>query len=268
MNISVAHVYSKILETSEKSYYRWKSKDHTILVKLLEKYFSKEDLGEFLDTNKITKMESMKYYNERIEQDFADFYLNYPGKEKVFLLTFFLSIDYEQFTRDIKERDIAYALSIWTFKFYKQMRAIEYDHENNDKLDDELLNEISILHVYMDSLTHNIMDYVVLNSKCNFKLFVDYLLKKEYYESATYFIIYYTLVKIPNENMSDTIEQLKEKVSKYIIDTSKLIRNTDNKTPPKRDEYFKFIINYTDLPSDNMDKIIECLEEIIFIKGK
>jgi hypothetical protein len=52
-----AEIYSKILEVSEKSYYRWKAKDHKILIKLIEKYFADKELEEFLNTGRIEKFE-------------------------------------------------------------------------------------------------------------------------------------------------------------------------------------------------------------------
>ncbi len=64
VKIKSAEIYSKILEVSENSYYRWKSKDHTVLMNLLEKYFSENDLQEFLETGKIQKQERL---NELIE---------------------------------------------------------------------------------------------------------------------------------------------------------------------------------------------------------
>ena len=66
VKIKSAEIYSKILEVSENSYYRWKSKDHTVLMNLLEKYFSENDLQEFLETGKIQKQERL---NELIETE-------------------------------------------------------------------------------------------------------------------------------------------------------------------------------------------------------
>ncbi len=73
MSLSIAHIYSKILEVSEKSYYRWKSKDHTILVNLLEKYFTKEELEEYLKNGKIEKLELVKSLSiEELENKLAN----------------------------------------------------------------------------------------------------------------------------------------------------------------------------------------------------
>lgn len=56
-NMTKAEIYSKILDISEKSYYRWKSKDHKTLITLIEKYFLDEELEEFLNTGRIQRFE-------------------------------------------------------------------------------------------------------------------------------------------------------------------------------------------------------------------
>lgn len=49
-------VIPQLLGNTEKSYYRWKEEKRPIIL-LLEKYFSKEDLQEFIDTQKIELLE-------------------------------------------------------------------------------------------------------------------------------------------------------------------------------------------------------------------
>ncbi len=44
----------KVLDIADKTYYNWK-KENRPIISLLEKYFTKEDLEEFLSTNKIAK---------------------------------------------------------------------------------------------------------------------------------------------------------------------------------------------------------------------
>lgn len=53
-----SEIYSKILDISEKSYYRWKAKDHKTLVLLIEKYFTDKELEEFLNTGRIKRFEA------------------------------------------------------------------------------------------------------------------------------------------------------------------------------------------------------------------
>ncbi len=47
----------KLLDVSDKTFYNWR-KEKRPIIKLFEKYFTKEDLEEFLETEKISKFES------------------------------------------------------------------------------------------------------------------------------------------------------------------------------------------------------------------
>ena len=60
----------KILNVSDKTYYNWK-KGIRPIIKLLEQYFSKEDLEEFLQTGKIAKQDRLKEL-EKIEKKYND----------------------------------------------------------------------------------------------------------------------------------------------------------------------------------------------------
>ena len=68
---------SQLLEISEKSYYVWKSKTHTKLIKLIEDTFSEKDLKEYLSgpNGKISKFELLKE-QEVVLQYTATQYLN------------------------------------------------------------------------------------------------------------------------------------------------------------------------------------------------
>lgn len=70
-----AEIYSKILEISEKSYYRWKSKDHPILINLIERYFSDDELEEFFRTTKIKKFEKFNFIQKNIMDKNQKLYL-------------------------------------------------------------------------------------------------------------------------------------------------------------------------------------------------
>lgn len=51
-----------LFSTAEGTYYKWKKEDRPI-IKLLDKYFSKEELEEFLRTGKINKLENLNSYS-------------------------------------------------------------------------------------------------------------------------------------------------------------------------------------------------------------
>ena len=57
--MSNIHLFSSFLGISDKSYYRWKRKDHIELIALLEKYFTVSDIREFSETGKIKRFENL-----------------------------------------------------------------------------------------------------------------------------------------------------------------------------------------------------------------
>jgi hypothetical protein len=60
--------YSKLLQNTTRTISNWK-KEGRAIISLLEKYFSKEDLEEFLETGKIQKQELIKdYTREELEK--------------------------------------------------------------------------------------------------------------------------------------------------------------------------------------------------------
>jgi len=61
------HMICKLLDISEVSYYRWK-KDR-LIIPFLEQYFTKDDLDEYIKTNKVKKLELIKDYTiEELEE--------------------------------------------------------------------------------------------------------------------------------------------------------------------------------------------------------
>ena len=67
---------NKIIELiggiSEKSYYHWRRVSHPKLIQLLEKYFTEDDLTEFIETGKIERLEA----KNRKDIEYDDFILH------------------------------------------------------------------------------------------------------------------------------------------------------------------------------------------------
>ena len=60
--MKLEEIYMELFEFSRPTYYKWK-RENIKVIKLLEKYFSKEDLEEFLKTETIRKLETDKFKN-------------------------------------------------------------------------------------------------------------------------------------------------------------------------------------------------------------
>lgn len=65
---------SNLLGISEKSYYRWK--ENRAIFKLLEMYFSDENIQEFLETGKIEKFENIIFVMDKYSLQLQTTYLN------------------------------------------------------------------------------------------------------------------------------------------------------------------------------------------------
>ena len=74
---------SMVCEITPKNYYNWKNKSHKILISLLEKYFTKEDLKEFLETGSIKKFDQTQIITTAGESIIKNFFFeHYSNKPK------------------------------------------------------------------------------------------------------------------------------------------------------------------------------------------
>ncbi len=60
-------LYSTILGCSVSGFYKWK-KQNRLIISLLEKYFTKEDLEEFLERGEINRFESIEDLKKEQEE--------------------------------------------------------------------------------------------------------------------------------------------------------------------------------------------------------
>ena len=75
-------VMAALFSTAEGTFYKWKKQERPIVL-LIEKYFTKEDIEEFLQTGKISKCEQNYFtVNEKIEKHLID-HAFYSSKQKL-----------------------------------------------------------------------------------------------------------------------------------------------------------------------------------------
>lgn len=76
---------AKLCQISENSYFRWKKKDHSKLIDLIETYFTDEDINEYMETNKIKKFDNIIHVIDDYLTKNKSFYIN-SFKESLSLL--------------------------------------------------------------------------------------------------------------------------------------------------------------------------------------
>ncbi|MEA3450610.1 MAG: hypothetical protein U9Q83_01760 [Bacteroidota bacterium] len=82
-SLSHATLFSKLLNISDKSFYRWKSKDHKLLIDLLEKYFEDSDIKEFLETSEISRFEQLNQIKSMSDKICNDFFYAYYTRTEI-----------------------------------------------------------------------------------------------------------------------------------------------------------------------------------------
>jgi hypothetical protein len=90
-------IYMELFNISINTYYLWK-KQGRLIISLLEKYFTKEDLEEFLVSGKVAKLENLNLVHaaaQKIVREF--FYTTYTNNKKndEFLTIFPLYVEFE-----------------------------------------------------------------------------------------------------------------------------------------------------------------------------
>ena len=72
----------RILNISDRTYYNWKSEGRPI-IGLLEKYFTSDDLEEYLQTGSISRLENL----DNLDSDLLERHIAYELKHKLYLDT-------------------------------------------------------------------------------------------------------------------------------------------------------------------------------------
>lgn len=68
----------ELLDIAPRTYYLWKKEGRPI-INFLEKYFTSDDIDEFLHTNSISKMETINYFLFEQSESFFNFYKKIDG---------------------------------------------------------------------------------------------------------------------------------------------------------------------------------------------
>lgn len=225
-----AEIYSKILEVSEKSYYRWKSKDHPILINLLEKYFSDDELKEFLNTKKIQKFEQLEFIQKRIidinSKKYLDSFTNsknfrYDGLASSYDI--FIQF-YFYFLVELKELFIQnnyFGLKLHDIlmssisKFFVKRFSESLLEFGNKKLTQEIIQDLNNENIArIKDMQRNTMCFK--NWSEDMFLYLEYILKndlknfldsdnKELIFHAVGFNVYFILKEEPNNSVKDNI---------------------------------------------------------------
>lgn len=162
-----ANTFSKLLEISEKSFYRWKSKDHKLLVNLIDKYFTEDDIKEFIENNRINRLDKFeKYINKNI---LNNEYMKDNESSKYIAKKYFEFIKEIIHTtdEDIKENNELKGTDLYYLaQFIKKIK-------NEDNIVNKESYQFGYICTYQESLIKFIMEEKIISFRINKLLKLD-----------------------------------------------------------------------------------------------
>ena len=148
---------AKLLEISENSYFRWKKKDHVKLINLIEKYFTLEQLQEFIDTNRILSFENKDYIQTYFRNNNKMKYLEY-------FKDFNLSLKKSKLDLELIEFYFNFLIDFKNNKdFNKKLNKFVLNKQMNDVIQD-IINNLPVKTLNVKNTSEDLKQKTVDNS--------------------------------------------------------------------------------------------------------
>jgi len=218
---------SKLFGIARRTYFHWKKDDNkNKAILLIEKYFKKEELEEFLDSNKISKMEMLNNYELNLNIELNKFYREKLDKQTSEsrsnnrLFWDFIN----KYKNEIIEIDLIDCKSSLNHLFLKYHLHLREVCEKNEVSPTLATNRCSDFIATMQELSRDLTYFIITNIKYNFRNHVNYLASNHLYPYANTFLAY------------GSIEYYDDKVPFYHEVKAELFLNN---YPTKLDKYEK-----------------------------
>lgn len=162
-----ASTFSKLLEVSEKSFYRWKSKDHKLLINLIDNYFNENDIKEFIENGKINRFDKFENYINKnmLNNDYI--------KDTESLK--FITKKYYEFIKDIvksTDEDIEDNNELYETDLYYIAKFIK-EFKNNEDIVNEESYQFGYICTYQEALINFIKKERIMSFRINNLLKLD-----------------------------------------------------------------------------------------------
>ncbi|MCT7553827.1 hypothetical protein [Aliarcobacter butzleri] len=174
-----------LFQYSRATYYSWKREKRPIIL-LIEKYFTKEDLEEFLQTNEISKLKNLDHYENILNIQFSTFYRKYFTSGEKFNHFFWEFIHlYKNKIVSIKSYNLnenKILLNEYLLDYYSYKLEINKEIDNHPV--DYLKSKLSYFITLMQELNVELLDFFIKNVELNFRPLINYLLNNKLHHFA------------------------------------------------------------------------------------
>jgi hypothetical protein len=242
---------STLCGINERSYYVWKNKTHTKLINLLELYFTKEDIHEFIETNQISKMETLNHYEQTLNIEFNTFYRTYlDSYNKEYRIRFFWDFltRYKEEISKIKFIDCKVSINELLLEYHLLLIDLcknTYEHGSH-------LPTFYKFNEFMTSfqdLSSDMIFFIITGVKTNFKSHINYLLNHELYAYAIEVLACSTI-----DYFNDKAPTHKEVRGRLFLQIFQTIHKQHSK-----ELYFE-LENYLSNYQDNKEEVVKLIE--------
>lgn len=170
---------ASLFSTSQGTYYKWK-KENRPIISLVDKYFTKEDLEEFLETGEISKMKYLNYYQDILNVQFITFYReNFDIGENAEKFNKFFWEFISQYGKELSSKKYTnfqdnkillneLLLDYYTFLVKENRRTNKYPEEY-------LKSKVSHFITIMQEPSIELINFIITNIELNFKQIINYL---------------------------------------------------------------------------------------------
>ncbi|MEV9643005.1 hypothetical protein [Aliarcobacter butzleri] len=178
-------VASQLLGCTLASYYNWDNQKRPI-INLLEKYFTKEDLHEFLETNQISKLETLNHYELSLNIEFNTFYREkLDNDNKPYIIRFFWDF-IARYTNElsyIEFYDCKSQINKLLLDYHLFLIEL-YKKENGADNNSLIIKKYSEFMSVIQNISDDLLYFIITNIKSNFKSHINYLLNNVLFSYA------------------------------------------------------------------------------------
>ncbi|MBF7071694.1 hypothetical protein [Aliarcobacter butzleri] len=174
---------AKLCQISENSYFRWKKKDHSKLIDLVETYFTDDDIEEFLDIGKIKKFDKIIQTIDNYMSKNKSFYitsftesqssLSSPHMNDYFKDFYFYFLSNINFSSTSNTNFLGIHPLLIHFLYLYQIKGLEIGRIN-EKMEELKIELASIPNVKEDEIKKYIEEKLFLENKSKFRGIMKY----------------------------------------------------------------------------------------------
>lgn len=175
---------AKLIGNTERTIFAWK-KENRPIIRLIEKYFTKEDLSEFLSTYQISKMETLTHYEQTLNIEFNRFYRtkldNDSTQHNIRFFWDFITRFKDELS-GIELQDCKSSLNYYLLEYHLIIK--ELSPMNNEVSDILTIKKLSEFITVMQELSQDLTYFIIKNIKHNFRIHLNYLISNNLYPYA------------------------------------------------------------------------------------